>query len=98
MSRQLEAQEEVRLEKRAKAIAKAVDYGLVGAVAHAGGVLTGFSVKLSEGDVLLTLRAHLPAGAQVAFVGSETLGGALLRAVKEGRSDNLRWRPDRFGT
>lgn len=96
MSRQLEKVREERSGRRDAAIVKAVEYALVGAVAHSGGVLEGFSAKLSGGDCLLVLRVVLAGKKQITFVGAETLGDALLKAVRLGERDKLKYKPDRF--
>lgn len=79
------------------ALIASVEFELEGSVAHSGGVLRGLSVKFGEVDCLLTLRADLPAGKMVAFVGAATLGDCFRRAVNDAYRDNLRWREDRFG-
>lgn len=86
-----------KAEKERKQALLAIYGGLFDAVGHAGGVLTGFSVKLGDYDTLMTLRAVFPAGSQIAFVGAEDLPGALAKATREAGSDRLRWRSDRFG-
>lgn len=78
------------------AVYRAVDFELEGAVAHAGAVLTGFSVKLGDGEVLITLRASLAGRPQIAFVGSGDLPGCLLKVVREAMSDRLRWKDDQY--
>lgn len=74
-----------------KALVDAVDFELAGSIAHAGGVLAGLSVKFSEVDCLLTLRADLPAGRRIAFVGGATLADCFRRAVTEAYQDKLSW-------
>ena len=96
MSRQLEQAREVRQSKRVKKLGRIIDYELEGAVAHAGGDLIGLSVKISPGDVLVTLRIILAGRRQVAFVGSETLGGALIKAVDLAKQDKLPLRADKY--
>lgn len=98
MSRQLDQELEVKQANRAQALMRALDYGLEGAVAHSGGVLLGFSVKYGHADVLMIIRATLAGRKQVAFVGSETFAGCVIKAVRDGQSDNLRWKPDKFST
>jgi hypothetical protein len=80
-----------------KALLAAVEFELEGAVAHSGGVLSGLSIKFSEMDCLMTLRAVLPRGKMVAFVGAATLADCFRRAVNDAYRDNLRWRDDQFG-
>jgi hypothetical protein len=79
-----------------KEVISALEFELVGSIAHAGGVLTGFSVKIGEGDVLMTLRAKLPGGRMVAFVGCPDIPSCFRKAVTEAYSDGLRWRADEF--
>lgn len=76
---------------------QAVEFGLVDAVERAGGDLQGFAVKYNGGDCLVVLKVILAGKKQVAFVGAEDLGSALLKAVREGKADRLRWRVDRYG-
>lgn len=96
MTRSNEVSVEEKSERRDLAVARAVQGGLDNAVGRAGGALLGFTAKLDGYDCLLVLKAEFPAGRMVAFVGSESLGGAFLKAVREGKSDRLRWRVDRF--
>jgi hypothetical protein len=96
MSRQLEQIQEQRTARMHLSLVKAIEYDLVGAVGHTGGELRGFSVRLGEWETLVTLRAKFPAGAMIAFVGSETLMQAILKCVREAKSDKLSWKPDRF--
>lgn len=94
MTRQLDKQREAVQVKRDLELVTAVEFELQGSVAHAGGDLTGFSVKFGELDTLVTMRARLPAGAMIAFVGAPTLADALRKAVVAAYHDDLRWRPD----
>lgn len=96
MSRQLEALQEQRTAKRHEAVLRTLEFGLEGAVGHAGGVLTGFSVKMDEWECLVTLRAVLDGKPCIAFVGSDTLISCLLKAEREAQRDNLTWRADKF--
>lgn len=96
MSRQLEQQMEDRTSREQDAVLQAVYGGLSEAVHRAGGDLTGFSVKLSGGDCLITLKAVFENNPSIAFVGSEDLPGALRKAVRELHRDQLGWREDRY--
>lgn len=96
MSRQLEQAREIQQEKLDRRLVSALEFELVGAVGHAGGQLTGFSVRYGELDVLLTLRALIGSKQQIAFVGAETLPGAFRKAVWEAHRDNLRWKADAY--
>ena len=97
MSRQLEQAREIKQARYDTEVLKAVEFELQGAVGHAGGILTGFSVKFSEVDCLLTLRATIGSNAQIAHVGAPGLGDCLRKAVSEAYRDALRWRPDQYG-
>jgi hypothetical protein len=97
MTRLNEAEEDRRFERRAKKIARAVDGGLAEAVGRAGGEYQGLSAKHNPVECLLIIKAIFPAGAQVAFCGSNDLGSALIKAMYEASRDNLQWRADRYG-
>lgn len=79
-----------------KALVDAVEFELLGAIGHSGGVLTGFSVRYSEVDCLMTLRGDMPAGQMVCFVGGQTLADCFRRAVTEAYQDKLRWKEDEW--
>ena len=78
------------------ALVRALEYELEGSVAHAGALLTGFSVKLGEGETLITLRAVLAGRNQIAFVGSGDLPSCLLKVIREAMGDKLRWKDDKY--
>jgi len=98
MSRQLEQLQEERTRKRHSALLIAVEYGLQGAVEHSGGEYLGFAYRHRGGEALLIIKAVFPAGRQVAFVGAEDLGGALVKATKLGQQDRLRWKADKWNS
>lgn len=83
-------------EKFDKALVDAVEFELEGSIAHAGGQLTGISVRFGESDCLVTLKADLPAGAMVAFVGAATLSDCFRKAVNDAYQDKLRWKEDQW--
>jgi len=96
MANQLEQRLAERQMQVNNEVLAAIEFELVGSVAHAGGVLTGISVKFGDADVLMTLRAHLGGSPKVAFVGCPDLASCLRKAVGEAYSDSLRWREDTF--
>lgn len=96
MTRQLEQDAEDRVERENRAILQAVHGGLDEAVHTQGGILLGFSVRLSGGDCLLTLRAEFDGEAMVAFVGSESLAVGLRKSVKQAHTRELNWQEDRY--
>ena len=96
MSRQLEQVSEDRDRARMVRVMAACDGALMAAVEHSGGVLLGMSVKFEPYEALITLRAEFPGGRMVAFVGGDSLASCLLKVVREGRRDGLKWRPDRY--
>lgn len=96
MTRQLEQIQEERTKKRNRAIVTAVEYGLRAAVEHAGAEYFGFAARDGEGECLLVIKGQLGGRRQVAFVGAEDLGGALIKAMNLGRVDKLRWKDDAY--
>jgi hypothetical protein len=96
VSRQLQQKQEEALARRNKQILLSIEGGLSDALARAGAVLLGFSVKHGDLDCLITLRVELAGRRQIAYVGSSTLGDCLVKAMREARSDKLRWKDDRF--
>lgn len=96
MSRQLEAAIEARIEKVRADVLHACFGGLEAGVSHAGGELTGFTVKYDGGGVLLVLRAVFPGGAMVGFVGSEDLAAGLAKAAREAARDAIKWKVDQW--
>lgn len=96
MTRQLELEQEVRQTNRLKAIARAVDYGLVGQLGNAGADLVGFTVRMGVDDCLMTLRVVREGRREVAFVGGESLGSCILKAVRDARDDKLAYREDKY--
>ncbi len=91
-----EAERDQREMRRAMRLLRLCEGGLQAAVARAGGDLAGFSVKLSGYDVLLTLRADFPGGRMISWCGGSTLAHAIDKASREAKSDNLRWRKDKW--
>lgn len=98
MSRQLEQKSEDRAGRRRDVVGKLLDRGLEAPLADAGAVLTGFSVRYGEYEVLVTVRAVLAGKQQIAFVASDSLPGALIKLVAAAKSDKLRWKLDRFAS
>lgn len=92
----LDTKREALTRKFDKELVAAVEFELVGSIAHAGGVLMGISVRFGEADCLLTLRADLPAGRRVAFVGAATLADCFRRAVNEAYRDKLKWKVGQY--
>ncbi len=75
---------------------RALTGSLASAIERGGGLLCGMSVKINGYDCLVTLRAEFPGGAQVAFIGGETPAGCFLKAMREAKSETLRWKADRY--
>lgn len=98
MTRQLEQEYEVRQARRSKLIVEAVEYALEGAINHSGAEFYGFAAKFTPGECLLVIKGDLAGRRQVAFVGSEDFGSAMLKAVRLGKGDKLKWRDDKYST
>lgn len=96
MSRQLEQQLEERSRKQSRATMQAVYGGLESAVQHAGGVLNGITIKLNPGDCLFVIKASMPGGDMVAFIGADDMAGCFRKAQREAQRDALQWRVDKW--
>ena len=96
MSRQHDAEHEAKQARRWQKVGRLADYGLSEALGRAGATLLGFSAKMDDGDCLLTLRVEMAGRRQIAFVGSETLGGAMIKASKEAGQDALTFKDDKW--
>jgi hypothetical protein len=96
MSRQLEQQQEERTQVRHSALIRAMEFELQGVVAAAGGHLTGFSIKIEEYSVLMTLRGVFSDTPMIAFVGADTMPTAICKSVSEVRNNQLSWRKDKY--
>lgn len=77
-----------------------VIYMLTGGFEHLvsglGGKCLGISLRSTEGDALLVVRAEFDGVRMVAFQGAATGAGAIRKVEREIRKGTLRWRPDRF--
>ena len=96
MSRQLEQHLEDKQAKRNNQALRAINGGLEDAVSYAGAELTGLNVKITPYEVLIVVKAKFPAGPMVAFCGAGDLCDALIKVMRDGRTDALRWRPDQY--
>lgn len=74
----------------------AINYGLEEAIQHAGGVVTGFSIKFGESDYLMTIRAIVSGNSSVAFVGAPSLRDLFRKAEHLAWTDGLAWKSDRY--
>lgn len=89
-------QREALQKKQDEELVAAVEFELAGSIGHAGGLLTGFSVKYGELDCLLTLRARVTANDCIAFVGAPTLADCFRKSVVQAYHDGLRWKVDEY--
>lgn len=96
MSQEVVDSAKIALDRRPVAIEECLDYALLGAVAYCGGVMTGFSIKIGEVDILLTLRAEFPAGHMIAWVGGDSVVDIMLKAKRFASSEDLRWKADKY--
>lgn len=85
---------EIHQDNISREVLAAVEFELVGSIAHAGGVLRGLSVKFGDSECLMTLRAVLAGKPQVSFVGAPDLPSCFRKAVVDAYHDELRWRED----
>lgn len=96
MTRTNEAPAERKAAARLVKMELALSGGLEDAIGHSGGVLLGVSLKISEYDCLMTLRAEFPGGGMVAFVGGSGIKECFLKAMLASRRDLLRWKEDKY--
>ena len=96
----MNAEEKAKIEekkaRKAATLLYAVDDGLEYHLGKAGYVLHGLSARMSPGDCLITLRLSTQEGRFISFVGGGSLGDALLKALRNARSGELKVRPDKF--
>lgn len=97
MSRQLEAKLEQKRKRYQDDVLLSVQGGLEDAVNRAGGELTGVAIRTSDVECLATIKAKFPGGPMIAFVGGDDIGACLRKGMREGRTDSLRWRADKWG-
>ena len=96
MTKKIDAKLEERRAQVDREIVQAIEYALEEAVSSSGGVFTGFSMKIGDLDVLLTLRAIVDGEKSVCFVGCPDMSSCFRKAVVEGFNGGLRWRADKF--
>ena len=96
MSRQLDAISEERTARRHKELVRALEFELVKVVQEGGRELAGFSVRISDWECLITLRAAKGDKPQVCFVGAEDVVGVITKAVRLGRAEKLVWKADDY--
>lgn len=84
------------LRKEALALHRALGGGIDSALQDAGYTLVGLSLKVGEGDCLLTLRLDNHEGAFVAFVGGQSVPTCLVKALREVRGGKLSYRQDKY--
>lgn len=96
MTRQLDLVREERTARRHDALIRALEFELEGVVASAGGHLTGFSIKIEEYSILLTLRAVFNDTPMYTHTGADSIASVLCKSVSEVRNDRLRWKRDKY--
>lgn len=96
MTRQLETLQEEKTSRRNLQIIKAVEYELVGAIAHSGGRLHGLAVTFEDFQTRLTLKAEFGGKYRVTFIVNETLADTLLQGVRGAYGNTLRWKRDKY--
>lgn len=84
--------------KRRRKLELALEYELDNAIQSRRGVLTGFSVKITPGYTLLTLRAIINDIPSVCFVGADSAMNCIIKASTKAKRDKLRWQPDSYKT
>ena len=72
---------DIAQQKRATRLLHALDGRLVAAIAKNGGELVGLTLKFTDWDCLMVLKAEFPGGRQVAFCGGESIVGCALKEL-----------------
>jgi hypothetical protein len=70
--------------------------GLEFLVDKQGGELLGLSVRSHHGDALVICRVDFEGKRMVAFSGSDTAAGALVRLERALRQNEVKWRLDKY--
>lgn len=65
-------------------------------IEKAGGQLKSYSLRDGAGDALLVIRAEFEGKAMVAFVGSATAAGCVVKAEKTLRKGEAKWKADMY--
>ena len=82
--------------KSARRLTNVCNGGLHNAISALGGRLVGITIRTTQGDHLMTIRAEFDSGPMVAFVGSSDIANVLRKAFREARNNDLRWKVDRY--
>jgi hypothetical protein len=96
MTRQLEIEREARETKRRDTLVRALEFGIVGALAGQGWVTRGFGIKYNELDCLLTIRVERDGKWYRSFVGSDTMMNCFIKAERQALSNTLQWGADKY--
>jgi hypothetical protein len=96
MSRQLDQKVEERVDRRNKAVIRALEFELAGSLETTGITLLGLSMRWDAWDCLITLRADINGEMSVAFVGSDTPINAIVKCVRDTQRMGLKWKADKY--
>lgn len=96
MTRTLDVEREERRRRRAERLLYVAEYGLVDMLHNLGAELQGLSMKTSNADCLMTIRAVFEGKGMICFVGGPTVADVLLKAFREADANELRWREDQY--
>ena len=96
MSRQLEAAQEARVDKRNNQLVRALEYELSGVLEIQRMTLLGFSLKIESYECLMTLRVVSGDSYMVGFVGSDTAANCIVKAVSAVRNGKVPFQADKY--
>lgn len=96
MTRQLDVEREQREATRRDNLVRALEFGIVGALANQGFTMRGLAIKYDQLDCLLTLKAERDGKVFVCFVGSDTMMNCLLKGEAQCLGNSLKWRRDKY--
>lgn len=94
MTRQLDKKKEEKEARRRVALVKALEFELADNLDLAGITLLGFAVKWDAFECLMTVKADIGGVRHVAFVGSDSVINAIIKATVAAKYDRLRWKED----
>lgn len=96
MTRQLDLKRELRETARRDTLVRALEFGIVGALANQGWETRGFGIKYHDLDCLLTIRVERDGKWFRAFVGSDTIMNCFIKAERQALANTLSWARDKY--
>jgi hypothetical protein len=96
VTRQLDVLREQRETTRRDALVRALEFGLVGALANQGWTVRGFGIKISDLDCLMTIRVERDGKWFRSFVATDSMITCFLKAERQALGNTLVWGRDKY--